>query len=153
MVVIKRDNAGTPTVWCDPEIVDLVTALNAGGLPTIASCSGHGETMGRITLKDGRELLITDYDTATAIGLNHRPPASSERVALSDARIYDIAEDFKSQHMFGGETYDEFDHYEFARAIEAAHGIPAPARGGVLASGQIKEPASGILPVKESDHE
>ena len=41
-------------------------------------------------------------------------------VPLSDAAIYDLAEDFKSERRFGGETYDEFDHYEFARAIESA---------------------------------
>lgn len=58
MVVIERDQHGKPTVWCDPEIVDLVGALNASGLRTIASCSGHGGPFGFITLADGRELLI-----------------------------------------------------------------------------------------------
>lgn len=58
MVVIERDAEGTPTVWCDPEIVDLVRALNAGGVRTVASCSGHGQQFGVISLADGRELLI-----------------------------------------------------------------------------------------------
>lgn len=65
MVVIERDEAGTPTVWCDPEIVDLVTALNKGGIPTVASCSGHGVNWGNIALRDGRELFIApDFDAA-----------------------------------------------------------------------------------------
>jgi hypothetical protein len=59
MIVIQRDNKGKPTVWCDPEIVDLITALNGGGIPTIASCSGHGHRPGRIMLADGRNLFIT----------------------------------------------------------------------------------------------
>lgn len=64
MVVIQRDASGTPTVWCDPEIADLVTALNAGGIPTAASCSGHGVRAGVIALVDGRELVVVpDYDS------------------------------------------------------------------------------------------
>ncbi|NIR31678.1 MAG: hypothetical protein GWN84_20675 [Gammaproteobacteria bacterium] len=43
----------------DPCIADLVQALNATGLPTVASCCGHGRRPGRITLKDGRELHVT----------------------------------------------------------------------------------------------
>jgi hypothetical protein len=64
MVVIERDADGTPTVWCDPEIVDLVTALNAGGIPTVASCSGHGVILGNIALRDGRELHISPNHAA-----------------------------------------------------------------------------------------
>lgn len=60
MVVISRDKKGKPTVWCDPEIVDLVKALNDGGIPTKASCSGHGERNGNIALQDGRELIIAN---------------------------------------------------------------------------------------------
>jgi hypothetical protein len=45
-------------VWCDPCIAPIVKALNDGGLPTVASCCGHGERDGRITLADGREVLI-----------------------------------------------------------------------------------------------
>lgn len=70
MVVMERDASGTPTVWCDPEIVDLVTALNNNGLRTIASCSGHGEQFGNIVLADGRELLIApNFDAARAAEL------------------------------------------------------------------------------------
>lgn len=62
MVVLERDATGRPTVWCDPEIADLVRALNAGGVRTIASCSGHGEKNGSILLADGRELVIVDQE-------------------------------------------------------------------------------------------
>lgn len=65
MIVLRRDENGTPTVWCDPEIVDLVDALNSGSLSTVASCSGHGTRPGIISLKDGRELIVfPDYDSA-----------------------------------------------------------------------------------------
>jgi hypothetical protein len=63
MVVIERDASGKPTVWCDPEIADLIRALNGGGVRTIASCSGHGEKPGWIALKDGRQLaVVPDLD-------------------------------------------------------------------------------------------
>ena len=58
MVVIERDASGKPTVWCDPEIADLVRVLNENGFPTKASCSGHGHRPGSIILRDGRELHI-----------------------------------------------------------------------------------------------
>ncbi len=65
MVVIYRNDAGVPTIWCDPEIVDLVTALNTNGLRTIASCSGHGYRPGFIALADGRWLMVaTDAERA-----------------------------------------------------------------------------------------
>lgn len=68
MVVISRDKDGIPDVWCDPEIVDLVKALNEGGVRTVASCSGHGERTGNIALKDGRELIIAkDFAEARKI--------------------------------------------------------------------------------------
>lgn len=60
MVVLRRHPDGTPSVWCDPEIADIVQALNAGGVPTVASCSGHGNHPGNIALTDGRELIIAD---------------------------------------------------------------------------------------------
>ncbi len=64
MEVVERDANGVPTIWCDPCIYRLVKALNDGGLRTIASCCGHGEKAGVISLADGRELLILpDYET------------------------------------------------------------------------------------------
>ena len=44
-------------------IVDLVAALNAGGLTTVASCCGHEEQDGRIDLEDGRVLMIKTGET------------------------------------------------------------------------------------------
>ena len=41
--------------WC---IHQIVAALNAGGVETVASCCGHGKQDGLITLADGRELII-----------------------------------------------------------------------------------------------
>jgi hypothetical protein len=67
MVVVSQKLDGTPDVWCDPEIADIVRALNSGGIRTIASCSGHGHRPGRITLQDGREIILprNEADTAT----------------------------------------------------------------------------------------
>lgn len=59
MVVLRRHPDGTPSVWCDPCIADLVAALNTGGLRTVASCCGHGRQPGNIALADGRELVLT----------------------------------------------------------------------------------------------
>ena len=41
-------------------IHQIVAALNAGGVPTVASCCGHGKIPGRIDLEDGRTLAIVD---------------------------------------------------------------------------------------------
>lgn len=67
MVVLERDGTGKPTIWCDPEIVDLVSALNAAGLATVASCSGHGHRPGFIALADGRWLLVATDPERLAI--------------------------------------------------------------------------------------
>lgn len=54
---------GRDGVWCDPCLVPLVRALNAGGVRTIASCCGHGTHAGGVALADGRWLLIAeDWD-------------------------------------------------------------------------------------------
>lgn len=58
MVVLDRNAEGVPTIWCDPEIADIVAALNTHGLKTDASCSGHGHVAGLVSLADGREVLI-----------------------------------------------------------------------------------------------
>ena len=41
--------------WC---IHQIVAALNAGGVETVACCCGHGKQDGRIDLVDGRVLII-----------------------------------------------------------------------------------------------
>jgi len=52
----------------DSCIAHLVAALNAGGITTIASCCGHGNTPGNIALQDGRELVIApNYEVAREI--------------------------------------------------------------------------------------
>jgi hypothetical protein len=49
-------------------IQQMVRALNDGGIETIASCCGHGNTIGSIALKDGRELMIApDFETAREV--------------------------------------------------------------------------------------
>lgn len=71
MVVLRRDEAGKPTVWCDPDIADLIDALNTTALATVASCSGHGHRPGRITLADGRELFVAKgFEQADFINRN-----------------------------------------------------------------------------------
>lgn len=84
MVVIERNEQGVPTVWCDPEIVDLVTALNKASIRTVASCSGHGGPFGNIMLADGRELLILpSYEAARAAEkLLSTPAAAPQGVVL-----------------------------------------------------------------------
>lgn len=49
--------------WC---IHQIVAALNAGGVETVASCCGHGKIEGRIDLKDGRVLTITAQNRGPA---------------------------------------------------------------------------------------
>jgi hypothetical protein len=67
MITLRTDESGKPTVWCDPEIADLVDALNTGELSTVASCSGHGHRPGRISLKDGRELLVMNSEQVDVV--------------------------------------------------------------------------------------
>lgn len=90
MVIVDRAPDGTPTVWCDPEIADLVTALNTGRLTTVASCSGHGHRPGRISLADGRELFVLGtYEEAAAldrlfpVGINGETVAAPAQVTDS----------------------------------------------------------------------
>ena len=43
-------------------IADIVAALNAANLQTVASCCGHGdETIARIDLQDGRVLRVEGH--------------------------------------------------------------------------------------------
>lgn len=46
--------------WC---IHQIVAALNAGGVRTVACCCGHGRMPGRIDLEDGRILTISSPNT------------------------------------------------------------------------------------------
>ena len=72
MVVVREgtpERLGRDGVWCDPCLVPLITALNDGGLPTVASCCGHGVApRGRVSLADGRELFIVPtFEAASAL--------------------------------------------------------------------------------------
>jgi len=49
-------------------VADIVAALNAANIRTVASCCGHGEIDGSIVLKDNRELVIRQFDHA-----NYKP--------------------------------------------------------------------------------
>ena len=51
----------------DECIFDLVRLLNNNGYETIASCCGHGKQPLRISLKNGIEVFLVDYDTAQDI--------------------------------------------------------------------------------------
>ena len=46
-----------------------------------------------------------------------------QRKPLTDGQIIDMSGDYESQYDHGGMTFDYFEAVEFARAIEAAHGI------------------------------
>ena len=78
MVVVKSDESGKPTVWCDPELVPIVKALNDAGIATVASCSGHGYQPGSVILADGTEIRIFTYEQARLVdkmfpGINGEP--------------------------------------------------------------------------------
>lgn len=63
-----RSDCNTINQGIDKCLLPLIRALNAVGLRTVASCCGHGNRPGRISLKDGREILILpDFDTAQRI--------------------------------------------------------------------------------------
>lgn len=42
-------------------IADLIAALNAANIVTVASCCGHGKTEPSIVLEDGRELVVREF--------------------------------------------------------------------------------------------
>ena len=134
MVVIKRGADGVPTVWCDPEIVDIVRALNDGGLPTVASCSGHGEKFGGIALSDGRQLMVIpslDEFNAAHTVLHTAPPAPAA-VAVPDELIRAARQalacmDGLRQHLGRGVCSIEADALRAALAAAPAQAVAVPA--------------------------
>lgn len=68
MTITHRHDDGSPRVWCDPCLEPLVTALNDGGLPTIASCCGHGNHYGSVILADDTFLLHVSRSEADRVG-------------------------------------------------------------------------------------
>jgi hypothetical protein len=94
MIILHRDERGRPLVWCDKEIVDLVGAMYAAGLQPVASCSGHGERPGIISLADGRELIVArNYAEARAIEAlapvkpEHRDPRAASKNNVAGLRL------------------------------------------------------------------
>lgn len=78
-------------VWCDPCLVPLVKALNDGGLPTVASCCGHGRCLGSIALADGRNLVLApDGETLDRLAVLKIVGADSRR-AEEVAIVRDLA--------------------------------------------------------------
>ncbi len=47
--------------YIDRCIADVVAALNAAGIETVASCCGHKEIDAEISLKDGRVVVVYDW--------------------------------------------------------------------------------------------
>ena len=45
-------------------IADIVAALNAANIKTIASCCGHGKIDGKISIEGGRELIISKFEVS-----------------------------------------------------------------------------------------
>ena len=62
----------------------------------------------------------------------------------TDSEILDAADDFRSQYMHGGITFDEFDSIGFARAVLAKWGTPAPVGAGEVVA-WVDERAIGWL--------
>ena len=54
----KPDYRGNWFTDIDLCIAPIVAALNRSGIHTEASCCGHGRMPGRISLRDGRELIV-----------------------------------------------------------------------------------------------
>jgi len=54
-VVMPLNGKNVCIDWC---IHQIVSALNAAGIQTVACCCGHGKQDGRIDLEDGRILII-----------------------------------------------------------------------------------------------
>lgn len=79
--VVKLLEIGRRVVEVDAEIAPLVTALNAAGMRTRASCSGHGFRPGNIILDDGREIIIArDHAEARRIGRLFPLDINGERI-------------------------------------------------------------------------
>ena len=74
--------------------------------------------MAQDKLTDEADTLTIVYQKGYADGKQ-----AAQCKPLTDEEVLDIADNYKSQYKHGGTTYDEFNVAEFARAIEAAHGI------------------------------
>jgi hypothetical protein len=80
-VIVQTDRG---PVDVDTSIAGIVDALNKAGVPTIASCSGHGFRPGNIALRDGREIIIArNFEEGRMIDKLFPIGASGERVLSS----------------------------------------------------------------------
>lgn len=87
----------------DACIVDLVKALNAAGIETIASCCGHLVRLGSIILRDGREIVVLpDYDTAREFDKLF-PAVNDGPVGGVPGRLRELAASVKRQSGESGE--------------------------------------------------
>lgn len=83
---------GGRVVEVDAEIAPLVRALNAAGLETVASCSGHGHRPADIALRDGREIIVA-RDFAEARRINALFPTDINGNALSALSDMGVSEE------------------------------------------------------------
>ncbi len=70
-----------PLVWCDPCIAPLVSAMNTGGIRTVASCCGHDRCPSTVILDDDRFVVLMTRDQYEQIagvwpGINDEPPTT-----------------------------------------------------------------------------
>ena len=73
----------------------------------------------------------------------------------TDSEILDAADDFRSQYMHGGITFDEFDSIGFARAVLAKWGTPQPtqAQAGAVPLTDIRKAALDLyMPPFRHEH-
>ena len=62
----------------------------------------------------------------------------------TDSEILDAADDFRSQYMHGGITFDEFDSIGFARAVLAKWGTPPVVAGEPVAYVEVSQTDSEV---------
>jgi len=71
-------------------LADIVAALNAGGIETVASCCGHGEQTARVDFKDGRHIQV--YGVGLVQCDRQNPPhlSTSEEDSIKANRDSDL---------------------------------------------------------------
>ena len=58
---------GNQVVSVDMCIAPIIQAFNDVGLETVASCCGHGKQPGRISLRNGKDIFIFDFEQAQKV--------------------------------------------------------------------------------------
>lgn len=91
--------------WKDAEIDEciapLVFALQREGIDMTASCCGHGKAPGRISLVDGRELIIVDAETK-----EQAPESKLWRVTETEnPALVHVTPNFGRPHALEGECW------------------------------------------------